>query len=279
MTAAKPGGLPSATLLLNCWLPPTTPLLTRTALVTNGVTIPVVSTTVLHFSDVFGALTGLRPRFPARLLRQLREQVYELVLTSEARNAVHVQALEADADAADLDVLIGVGVKARLDTVGVVGLTAADLLYDVLSPESQLGNARDIVDKALPLLLRHEPNTPVYRYLGGAGLLADDGRLLDTAALAPAVLKRVQGGTEPLLPPRTTANGRELAAHVDSLHRRRRRGHVLYYAPMLLADKIDLDVLRDRWPATGTCLTTVTHSSRPPGANVCACTTCCATSG
>ncbi len=228
---------------------PSPPVLTRSALVTNGVTIPVVMTTVSDFRSVFTALTGLRRRFPARLLRQLREQVYELVLTSEARGTVYVQDLDADADAADLDVVIGVGVKARLDTVGVVGLTAADLLDDVLRPTSRLGNPQDIVDKALPLLLRHKANTPVYRYLRDAGLLNDDGTPADSTSLPPAVLGRVQAGVSPLLPPKDyRKRGNELAAAHASLADLIVAGNVddvLYYAPQFAADQIDLDVLRD----------------------------------
>ncbi len=53
------------------------PVLTRTAIVADGITVLVV-----HFTDVYKALASLKRRFPARLLRQLKEQVYDLVLTS-----------------------------------------------------------------------------------------------------------------------------------------------------------------------------------------------------
>ncbi len=42
--------------------------------------------------------------------------------------------------------VIGVGIKDRLDTVGVIGLTRADLLHHVLKDTSALGSPADIVD-------------------------------------------------------------------------------------------------------------------------------------
>ena len=49
----------------------------------DGNPIPVMTVTVSDYREVFSVLGELRRRFSARLLRQLKEQVYELVLREE----------------------------------------------------------------------------------------------------------------------------------------------------------------------------------------------------
>lgn len=237
-------------------------------------TIPVVSVNVAGFADVYKALASLKRRFPARLLRQLKEQVYDLVLTSESKGKVYVQDLDAAADTADIDMVIGVGIKDRLDTVGVIGLTRADLLHDVLKDTSALGSPADIVDKALPLLLKHRANTPVYAYLRAAGRLDADGALADPAANPASVAARVDAGTRPLLPPNDyRRRGREIIAEAGDLTGLIARGdtdEVLFYAPMLPADKIDTDVLRAFLTANSHLLTTG-HSLQATQWSKCVC--------
>ena len=110
-----------------------------------------------RFLEVFQVLGTLKRRFPARVLRDLKEQVYELVRTSEPGNTVVVSDLEADTDVQQVDVVIGVGVNQRLASHGIVGLTRRDLIEDVLTPRIPKEKHAEIVANVLPGLARDEP--------------------------------------------------------------------------------------------------------------------------
>jgi hypothetical protein len=61
----------------------TEPLLVPTQIAVSGLAIPVLLVTVADFAGLFEILAGLPRKFPARLLRRLKERVYDLVLSKE----------------------------------------------------------------------------------------------------------------------------------------------------------------------------------------------------
>lgn len=68
-----------------------------------------MSVAVPDFQDVFDVLRSMQRGFPAKLLRQLKEQLYELVLESKPKSRLHVLPLDSDADLSKLEVVFGVG--------------------------------------------------------------------------------------------------------------------------------------------------------------------------
>ena len=150
--------------------------------------IPIQLITTSRYLEIFQVLGGLKRRFPARILRHLKEQVYELVRTSQPTKAVAVTDLESDTDMNEVDLVIGVGVSQRLASTGIVGLTRRDLLEDVLTPKLPKTKHAEIVEKVIPRLASGKTHVPMYLYLRGAGLLADDGSL-PAAAKAHARIK------------------------------------------------------------------------------------------
>lgn len=173
------------------------PTITTTQMAVEGFAIPVVLVRVADFSGLFKILGGLPRQFPARLLRMMKEHVYDLVLTNEPSESVTVVDIDDDTNLRDIDFVLGVGVREQLGGRGYVGLTRKDLLQDVLRKESAL-IAPKVVSDALPAVLKGPGNTPVYRYLRGAGLLRDDGTLLPDAAVDKNVRTRVARGKTPL---------------------------------------------------------------------------------
>ncbi len=99
-----------------------------------------------------------------------------------------------------MDFVFGVGVQQNLGERGYVGLTREDLLRDAVAPTSTL-EARKVAEEALPRILRTPGNTPVFRYLRGAGMLRDDGTLLADAAVDGRVAARAALGAKPFAVP------------------------------------------------------------------------------
>lgn len=165
------------------------PAITPGAVPVEGGAIPVLSAVVPDYLELFEVLAGLRRGFPAKLLRQLKEQVYELVLEDDPKGRLHVMPLEQDADPAGLDVVFGVGAIAQLRAYA--GLTRDDLVDDVLHGTGGY-NAVRVVQEALPPLLSHPGNLPVYMYLREAGMLDDQGDLVDADNVDRRVAKHLE---------------------------------------------------------------------------------------
>ena len=166
--------------------------------------VPVRYAVVPDYLEVFRVLGQLRRRFPARILRHLREEVYELVRTSKPSATVMVADLESDTDISEIDVVIGVGVQKRLGeserltAKGLTGLKRRDLLDDVLYSTLDIADYPQIVDEVLPIVGPPRTHAPVFRYLRGAGFLAEDGALLEGAVVPKSVRAKVRLGIGPL---------------------------------------------------------------------------------
>jgi hypothetical protein len=150
--------------------------------------IPVMTVAVPDFLEVFEVLGSLQRGFPAKLLRQLKEQVYELVLEGQSRGRLHVLPLDSDADLSKVEVVFGVGAIAQLRAY--VGLRREDLVDDILDERTDL-NAVRVVQEALPPILAQPGNIPVFKYLRLAGLLDQAGELIDAKAVNGKVANHV----------------------------------------------------------------------------------------
>jgi hypothetical protein len=218
----------------------------QTVVAVEGFTIPVVSVRVPDFVDLFTMLGDLRRPFPARVLRRLKEHVYELVLNNDPAGRLAVVDIDHDVGAAELEVVFGVGITEQLGLHGYVGLSRHDLLLDVLRQESQY--RPDGVLKALPPApSRQRPH--LYRYLRGAGLLDENANLAEDAEIDDRIRDRVDQGREPYLPSPSVREradrlvqqaGGDLAKMVDDHDVHLALGHFGATPP----DKIDFEELR-----------------------------------
>jgi SIR2-like domain len=224
--------------------------------------IPVHLATVANYLELFQVLGGLKRRFPARVLRHLKEQVYELVRTSEVGKTVYVTDLESDTDIKQVDVVIGVGVNRRLESHGIVGLTRRDLIEDVLNPKIPKDKHAEIVEKVLPVLTRGgTSHVPIYRYLRGAALIDGEGSVLPEAKIAPAIRARVRLGTGPLelaadYYKRRVAGLLEKYPTLADLTSRASLSEALLAIPSLNPEAVDGAALRDFLIANGSVLDT-----------------------
>ena len=152
--------------------------------------LSVIKITVPDFVDVLTALTQLRRSFPARLLRRLKEQVYELVLTNDPHNRLVVSDIEDSTPDRDIDIVMGVGIRAK-SSVGYVGLTRENLIDDVLADRHSY-EAREVVDKSLPQILRFPGYVPVYKYLRAVDALDETGAVRSSAKISDKIVKMAE---------------------------------------------------------------------------------------
>lgn len=224
------------------------PTLVATQVAASGFTIPVQQLTVGDFVGLFDILAGLRRKFPARLLRQLKEHVYELVYSADPDSKLAVLDIDDSTKIKDVEVVFGVGILGQLGHQGYVGLKRLDLLLDVLEPKSKYDAAR-IVDEALPAILKLPGQTPVYRYLREAGRLRDDGAIAPSAALDDRVSRRVAEVQKGFTPPAQAVTRSQNIAEAVGLDFTRLVSEKTLSDALLgilsfPADQIDLEALR-----------------------------------
>jgi len=229
------------------WSPDARPSMASTVISAEGFAIPVLSITAPEFVAVFTALTRVERRYSVRLLRHLREQVYELVRTEDPAGRVYVTDIAEDTDPEDIDVVLGVGAITKL-TTSYVGLNRSDLLFDVL--EDRGYDATRVVVEALPAIGRINVQAPVYKYLRNAGMLQANGSLIDEGAVSPKVVARVSERKKLLAGLRQYRKGAEAlladgATLSDLLEDESVSDDQLLYAlPFIPEDRIELEALR-----------------------------------
>jgi hypothetical protein len=234
-------------LLFVQWNPDATdPRILGTAVVADGFTIPVLTVEVSDFREIFSALGALDRKLPARVLRQLKEQVFELVRDNDPNGRLYVQDLTADVDASEVDVVFGVGAIEKF-TTSYKGKSRSDLIDDVLA-DGDLDAAR-VIDEVIPPF-RRDMHVPIYKYLRGAGLLKADGTLKASADVDQRVAKRVEQGVSKLGPQAGRAKAAKEAVQqagdfATLLNEHPDAYHVLSFIGALPLDAIDPDDLRD----------------------------------
>lgn len=143
---------------------------------------------VESFVSIFRPLSTLHRKFPAKLLRRLKEHVYDLVLTNDPKGKVYVQDID-DAGSDDLEVVFGVGAISELQARGYLGIHRLDLLKDILD-DSKL-DAKAVLNTVVPQIRNPKTFIPVFKYLRKTGRIAADGSI-DTTGLEEPVIARAK---------------------------------------------------------------------------------------
>lgn len=120
---------------------------------------------VSDFSIAYKAIAGLRTSYPPKLLRKLKKDVYELVLTTSPKERIRVVDIDNATDMDNVEHVMGVGISKRLAEQGIVGLEVIDLIEDLLFEDKNY-DSEAIVDIVIPKLGRQfSYNLPIFKYL------------------------------------------------------------------------------------------------------------------
>lgn len=176
-------------LIFVSWSPESQATLQGSTMMLDDLVLGVTHAVVPDFSDIYGVLGDLSRVFPARMLRQLKEQVYELVRSDDPHERLHVADMDGDV-IDDVDVVFGVGIKAQLGHQGYLGISRFDLLKDVLQPVSDYQPER-IVNDTLSSLARQPGYFPVFRYLREGGFLTKAGKVRASVDIPGKLVERV----------------------------------------------------------------------------------------
>jgi hypothetical protein len=151
------------------------PCVSDTYITIDGVQIPLVLVKTDDFVPVYRAIDATKRKIPARVLRYCKEQLYELVQSSEPEKKICVVDIDQIDAKEDVEFLVGIGVAnqhTEIQTPTAVGYASIDLeeLLDDLLHENKEYDPELLLKHVAPRLCRNTPNIPVYRYLNQLGI-------------------------------------------------------------------------------------------------------------
>lgn len=216
----------------------------RTILTHEGRSLPVFQITTGSMLQVYKALGEIKRRIPAKILRMLKQQVYELVHSTKSSSKIFVQDINEDTNIADIEYAIGVGIQDKLGDRGYDAIHREDIVADIIF-ENQGYRASAIVKKTLPELLKRSEFVPVFRYMSlarkeiGFELSSLDERL--TEALTKDIsLYRKQKGRGYLINEIKSFKG-----SFTEFTQKHHIEHVMMYAEYLPAKTLKYDEIHD----------------------------------
>lgn len=155
---------------------------------TEGSSLPIQRVETHDFLAVFESLAALDRPFSAKILRELRKHVFDLVTHPDPdQNRETVIAVPFDSenpnDNSDLRVVFGVGSfseKDLADLSSITGraLTREDLARDVLGIRTRGFDAENVLKHGLEQILKSGNGyVPVFKYLNDAGRIDNHGKI------------------------------------------------------------------------------------------------------
>jgi hypothetical protein len=154
----------------------------------GGSILPLTRIRTKDYKNVLEVLTGLNQKFPAALLRKMKEHIYELVNTNDPTEKIAVVDFDTDTDLEKVDVVIGVGVSGRKDK-SYETYSRFDIAQDVLFNDLEL-DTNELINKTLPKLVKASTWVPVCKYLKDLNdLTGVDSKIISASERPIAVWK------------------------------------------------------------------------------------------
>lgn len=147
------------------------PGISNTILTIDGTQLPITIIRSDDFLPIYDAIDVTKRKIPARILRFCKEQLYELVKSTNPESKLSVVDIDNIEKTKDIEFVVGVGIAAESTSeVGYQGLSAIDLFKDlILENERQLDASR-LVEQTIPALSKNCKYLPVYKYLSQLGV-------------------------------------------------------------------------------------------------------------
>lgn len=120
---------------------------------------------IKDYSILYEILLKNKFKYNTTVLRRLKEEIYELVISNEPTTKMKVVGIEDDDNLDNVEVVVGVGVISEFGKKGYCGLKVEEIFEDVLFDNGDY-DANFVVTESLPILLKHNTGSvPIYKYI------------------------------------------------------------------------------------------------------------------
>ena len=155
------------------WDPNAAPSFSDGTIKIGDTTVPIKTIRTDSFLPIFLALESIKRRFPAKILRQLKEYVFDLVRTNDPNGKLLVADINEVENIDNLEVVFGVGAITKYQETGYKGLNRYDLFRDLIFDNGNFDS-----EHVLTVTMPDFPSTcyyPVFKYLRNSGRIAENG--------------------------------------------------------------------------------------------------------
>jgi hypothetical protein len=143
------------------------------------------------FTPIFKALAERKRHLNAKLVRQVKEEMYELVRANDPDEQLHVIDIEDLDEHQEVEIVVGVGVREQLSRVGLKKIGMNAIYRDLLDNGNRFDDyADEVVTVRIKNWITSQGGTyvPVYKYLRSGGLLDENLRVREEE-VPPAVCR------------------------------------------------------------------------------------------
>lgn len=199
-----------------------------------------------EFATLYKAIAGLRTSYPPKLLRKLKKDIYELVLSTAPKERIKVMDIDETTDFEKVEYVMGVGISKHLSGIGYSGLNVPDLIEDLIYDRDEL-DATQVVELVLPKLgKQNSHNLPIFKYLSKAKPTHIDDRLAQY--IADVKIKGIDKWISNSM--RNSHKDKSVVSSINELRQKYDFSDLtkLHYAltelPFIRVDQIDLEAFR-----------------------------------
>lgn len=164
-------------------------------------TLPVKLIRANSYRDIFEVLSEVKRRIPAHIFRQIKDELYELVITNDPKGKLYVkEADELRALDGQQEFVVGYGAISKIKKSeemakqGLIGLSREDIVRDVIFDNGGYDSS-SVVFEVFPNLIKGQANIPIFKYLNGAGLIFEGGKTNEDG-LCDSLVTRIGYGVE-----------------------------------------------------------------------------------
>lgn len=209
--------------------------------------IPITIIRTDDFTSIYEALGTIERKLPVRILRNLKEQFYEFILTNKPSQSCKVIFdIEDSEKLSDLECVVGVGVISKIGSLGYKGIVRDDIIKDLIFEDSRC-DAEKILKNSMPYLLSGQANLPIFKYLRKAGYLSDNKLVKDD--LDEKIIERAQIINSDFFKPISIYSKHEPEVKkysgINELRQNYDTYHMMFYIPLLGLEKINIDELSE----------------------------------
>ncbi|MGL4866507.1 MAG: SIR2 family protein [Cetobacterium sp.] len=138
----------------------------------DEISIPRIIFYLKDYSPIYKSLLNYERKFPVKLVKLMKNSLYEIVKSNNPQNKIIVSDIESEEDLSRSDFVIGVGVSSKLEEAnvvyrkGLVGIDYIELLEDIvfntiISPENPNKEySKEIIDK----IYSQKNYIPIFKY-------------------------------------------------------------------------------------------------------------------
>ncbi|GEN29091.1 hypothetical protein HVA01_27370 [Halovibrio variabilis] len=164
-------------------------------------TLPVNLIRAASYRDIFEVLSEVKRRIPAHIFRQIKDELYDLILTNDPKGKLYVkEADDVGALEGQQEFVVGYGAISKIKKSeemakqGLIGLSREDIVRDVVFDNGGYDSASIVFD-VFPNLIKGQINIPVFKYLNASGLIGEDGRVNENG-LCDSLVARIRKNVE-----------------------------------------------------------------------------------